>query len=56
LAVEVPIVTDAAGVHPISLGPLPDGVANCCRCRQRCNSWPSKQPCGAPKRSPCKPC
>jgi alpha-galactosidase len=27
LAVEVPIVTDAAGVHPISLGPLPDGVA-----------------------------
>ena len=27
LAVEVPIVTDAAGVHPISLGPLPDAIA-----------------------------
>jgi alpha-galactosidase len=26
-AVEVPVVTDAAGVHPISLGPLPDAVA-----------------------------
>ena len=24
LAVEVPIVADAAGVHPVSLGPLPD--------------------------------
>jgi alpha-galactosidase len=27
LAVEVPIVADAAGVHPVSLGPLPDPVA-----------------------------
>ncbi|HYH22036.1 MAG TPA: alpha-glucosidase/alpha-galactosidase [Azospirillum sp.] len=27
LAVEVPIVVDAAGVHPVSLGPLPDPVA-----------------------------
>lgn len=26
-AVEVPIMTDAAGIHPISLGPLPDAVA-----------------------------
>jgi alpha-galactosidase len=26
-AVEVPVMTDAAGVHPISLGPLPDAVA-----------------------------
>jgi alpha-galactosidase len=26
-AVEVPIVADAAGVHPISLGPLPDAIA-----------------------------
>jgi alpha-galactosidase len=26
-AVEVPVVADAAGVHPISLGPLPDAVA-----------------------------
>lgn len=27
LAVEVPIVADAAGVHPVSLGPLPDPIA-----------------------------
>ena len=27
LAVEVPVVVDAAGVHPISLGPLPDPIA-----------------------------
>lgn len=27
IAVEVPILADAAGVHPISLGPLPDGIA-----------------------------
>lgn len=27
LAVEVPIIADAAGVHPISLGPLPDQIA-----------------------------
>lgn len=27
LAVEVPLVVDAAGVHPVSLGPLPDPVA-----------------------------
>lgn len=27
LAVEVPVMIDAAGVHPISLGPLPDPVA-----------------------------
>jgi len=26
-AVEVPVVVDAAGVHPISLGPLPDPLA-----------------------------
>ncbi|MGP9813104.1 family 4 glycosyl hydrolase [Rhodopseudomonas sp. NSM] len=27
LAVEVPVTVDAAGVHPVSLGPLPDPVA-----------------------------
>ncbi len=27
LAVEVPVMVDAAGVHPVSLGPLPDGIA-----------------------------
>jgi alpha-galactosidase len=27
LAVEVPIVVDAAGVHPVSLGPLPEPIA-----------------------------
>jgi alpha-galactosidase len=27
LAVEVPVVVDAAGVHPVRLGPLPDGIA-----------------------------
>jgi alpha-galactosidase len=27
LAVEVPVGVDAAGVHPLSLGPLPDGIA-----------------------------
>lgn len=27
LAVEVPVVADAAGVHPVSLGPLPDAAA-----------------------------
>ena len=26
-AVEVPVMADAAGVHPISLGPLPDAIA-----------------------------
>lgn len=26
-AVEVPVVADAAGIHPVSLGPLPDAVA-----------------------------
>jgi alpha-galactosidase len=26
-AVEVPVMADAAGIHPISLGPLPDGIA-----------------------------
>ncbi|MGE0093457.1 MAG: alpha-glucosidase/alpha-galactosidase [Alphaproteobacteria bacterium] len=26
-AVEVPVMTDATGVHPVSLGPLPDPVA-----------------------------
>jgi alpha-galactosidase len=26
-SVEVPVMTDAAGVHPISLGPLPDPIA-----------------------------
>jgi alpha-galactosidase len=27
LAVEVPVTVDAAGVHPISMGPLPDPIA-----------------------------
>jgi alpha-galactosidase len=27
LAVEVPVMVDAAGIHPVSLGPLPDGIA-----------------------------
>jgi alpha-galactosidase len=27
LAVEVPVVADAAGIHPVSLGPLPDSLA-----------------------------
>ncbi|OPF93259.1 alpha-glucosidase/alpha-galactosidase [Rhodopseudomonas palustris] len=27
LAVEVPVTVDAAGVHPVSLGPLPDPIA-----------------------------
>lgn len=27
LAVEVPVMVDAAGVHPVSLGPLPDPIA-----------------------------
>ncbi|MFI4996866.1 MAG: alpha-glucosidase/alpha-galactosidase, partial [Hyphomicrobiales bacterium] len=27
LAVEVPILADAAGIHPVSLGPLPDPIA-----------------------------
>jgi alpha-galactosidase/6-phospho-beta-glucosidase family protein len=26
-AVEVPVVADAAGIHPVSLGPLPDQIA-----------------------------
>ena len=26
-AIEVPVVADAAGIHPVSLGPLPDAVA-----------------------------
>jgi alpha-galactosidase len=28
LAVEVPVMASAAGVHPVSLGPLPDGCAD----------------------------
>ncbi len=28
LAVEVPLMADAAGVHPVSLGPLPEPIAN----------------------------
>jgi alpha-galactosidase len=27
LAVEVPVVVDAGGIHPVSLGPLPDPIA-----------------------------
>lgn len=27
LAVEVPVVVDGTGIHPVSLGPLPDGIA-----------------------------
>jgi alpha-galactosidase len=27
IAVEVPLMADAAGVHPVSLGPLPEGIA-----------------------------
>jgi alpha-galactosidase len=27
LAVEVPVMADAAGIHPLSLGPLPDPIA-----------------------------
>jgi alpha-galactosidase len=27
LAVEVPVMVDAAGVHPAAVGPLPDGIA-----------------------------
>jgi alpha-galactosidase len=27
LAVEVPVVVDGAGIHPVSLGPLPDPIA-----------------------------
>ena len=27
LAVEVPVTADAAGIHPVSLGPLPDPIA-----------------------------
>jgi alpha-galactosidase len=27
LAVEVPVMVDAAGIHPVSLGPLPNGIA-----------------------------
>jgi alpha-galactosidase len=26
-AVEVPVMADAAGIHPVSLGPLPDAIA-----------------------------
>lgn len=29
-AVEVPIVVDAAGIHPVSLGELPPGIAKLC--------------------------
>ena len=25
--VEVPVIADASGIHPVSLGPLPDGIA-----------------------------
>ncbi len=28
LAVEVPVTADAAGIHPVSLGPLPKGIAD----------------------------
>ncbi len=28
LAVEVPLMADAAGIHPVSLGPLPEPIAN----------------------------
>lgn len=31
LAVEVPVVADAAGIHPVSLGPLPDPIAKLVR-------------------------
>lgn len=27
LAVEVPVIADAAGIHPVSLGPLPDPIS-----------------------------
>jgi alpha-galactosidase len=27
LAVEVPVIADAAGIHPVTLGPLPGGIA-----------------------------
>ena len=26
-AVEVPVVADMTGIHPVSLGPLPDAIA-----------------------------
>ena len=28
LAVEVPVIADAAGIHPVSLGPLPEPIAD----------------------------
>lgn len=28
LAVEVPVIADAAGIHPVSLGPLPEAIAD----------------------------
>ncbi|HIJ37405.1 MAG TPA: alpha-glucosidase/alpha-galactosidase [Rhodospirillaceae bacterium] len=31
LAVEVPLMADAAGVHPVSLGPLPEAIAQLLR-------------------------
>lgn len=27
LAVEVPVMLNASGIHPVSVGPLPDGIA-----------------------------
>jgi len=30
-AVEVPVMLDAGGIHPITIGNLPDGIANLCK-------------------------
>ena len=56
LAVEVPIVVDAAGVHPISLGPLPEPIAKLLSNRRvfsNCRSRPRR---GAQRSSRWKPC
>ncbi|RPJ47538.1 MAG: alpha-glucosidase/alpha-galactosidase, partial [Chloroflexi bacterium] len=36
LAVEVPVSVDAQGVHPVCLGPLPDGIAKLLHMQASC--------------------
>ena len=56
-AVEVPVMADAAGIHPISLGPLPDPIAKLLHhASAACSSSRSKPPSVAPRRLRCRRC
>ncbi len=55
-AVEVPVMADAAGIHPISLGPLPDAIAKLLTVQVQVQQLAIEAAVRGPRRSRCRRC